>query len=69
MCAGDDDDLVDTARAHALEHERQEQSLLGGAEPARGAGRQDDGRDHQPPREISMDSTTTVMVGTPPASP
>ena len=69
VCPGHDDDLVDTARADALEDERQEQSLLRRAEPARGAGREHDGRDHQPPREILMDSTTTLMVGTPAALP
>ena len=61
--AGDHDDLVDAARANALEHERQEQALLRCTEPACGAGRQHDSRDHQPPDEISMDSTTTVVVG------
>ena len=52
VCTGDDDDLADSARADALEDEWQQESLLGCAEPARGAGRQDDGSDHQPPRRL-----------------
>jgi hypothetical protein len=41
--AADHHDLVDLARAHALEHARQQQALLRSAEPGRGACREDDG--------------------------
>src|SRR5205814_10693629 len=43
----DHDDVVDRARAsHAGEHRREQQPLLGRAEPRRGSGRENDGADH-----------------------
>ena len=46
--------LVDTARAHALEHAREEQALLGRAEPLEAPAARTTARDHQPPRDVSM---------------
>ena len=59
--AGDDDELVDRARADALEYRIEEQPLLRRSEPRGCAGREDDGSDQE--TSTVIDSTTTGCVG------
>jgi hypothetical protein len=48
VCAENDDNLIDGARAvHAREHRFEQNPLLRGAESRRGAGSQNDRRDHR----------------------